>query len=149
MQLPPGYQQQLRRFDAELRVRWSARTHRWLLERKARYGRVSIDPAKYGFAEHDTVVQMRDGYFALGSYGPRELPPVDRLIAYLRTQDVRRRGDQDFDRLAEALADELDAADLAREEQQRAAALADVGDRSGEQWEHERWAQGARVAVPR
>ncbi len=149
MTLPPGYQARLRRFDPELRLRWSPRRHVWLLERRARYERLPVDPRKYGFTEHDTVVQQRDGYFALGEYAPRDLPTCDRLIAYLRTQDVRRRGDQDLARLAEAVADELDAADAAREEKRRRDALDDVGARAGEEWETNKWREGVRVAVPK
>lgn len=149
MTLPPGYQARLKRFDSELRMRWSPRRHVWLLERRARYERLPVDPRKYGFTEHDTVVQQRDGYFALGEYAARELPTCDRLIAYLRTQDVRRRGDQDLARLAEAVADELDAADAAREERQRQAALIDVGDRAAEEWESNKWREGVRVVVPK
>lgn len=148
VRLPPEYHAALLRFDPELRVRWSDRRQRWLLERKARFSRLSIDPAHYGYAEHDTVVQLRDGYFELGSYAPRELPPVDRLCAYLRTQDVRRRGDQDLDHLANAIADELEAREQAAEEAARAAHDRDVGDRAADLWEDDRWQQRLRVAVP-
>lgn len=149
MRLSPGYNRRLARFDADLRIRWSQRRHRWLLERRARYQRLPVDPSRYGSLEHDTVVQMREGYFTLGEYQPAELPSVDRLIAYLRTQDSRRRGDQDFAHLAEALADELDANEATRDEQQRQRALANVAGRAGEQWEHDRWAHGTRIVVPR
>lgn len=149
MRLSPGYNDRLRRFDSDLRVRWSPRRHIWLLERRARYQRLPVNPALYGQQEHDTVVQMRDGYFTLGEYQPAELPSVDRLIAYLRTQDSRRRGDQDFAHLAEALADELDANEATRDEQQRQRALANISGRAGEEWDTNRWRQGVRVAVPR
>jgi hypothetical protein len=147
MRLRPGYNERLRRFDADLRVRWSSRRRVWLLERRARYPRLPVDPARYGYAEHDTVVQMRDGYFSLGEYQARDLPSVDHLIAYLRAQDSRRRGDQNFEALAEALANDLDAQESARGERVRQSALADVAARSGDLWEHHRW-QGQRVAVP-
>lgn len=149
MRLPSGYQARLQRFDQELRLRWSQNRRRWLLERRARYRRLPVDPRRYGQQEHDTLVQMRDGYFTLGEYPPNELPTCDRLIAYLRTQDSRRLGDQDLGRLADALADELDQADADREEKIRQAALGDIADRSGEHWETERWRQGLRVAVSR
>lgn len=145
MRLPSGYNQRLARYDRDLRVRYSQRRHIWLLERRARYPRLPVDPARYGFLEHDTVVQMRDGFFTLGEYPPRSLPPVDRLIAYLRTQDIRRQGDQDLGRLAEAVADELDAQDLAREEQAQRRAVVDIGDRAAELWEHNRWRTNVRV----
>lgn len=149
MRLPPGYHDALVAFDPELRLRWSQRRCRWLLERRARYERLSIDPALYGHAEHDTVIQMRDGYFELGSYQPQELPSIGWLLAYLKSQDIRQRGDQDLDRLANAIADELDAADRAREERQRADATRDIGDRAADLWESDRWRTGVRIAVPR
>lgn len=149
MRLPPTYNARLQRYDRDLRVRWSSRRQQWLLERKARYERLTVNPDLYAPHEHDTVVQMREGYAELGSYPARELPRVDRLIAYLQSQDVWRRGDQDLDRLAHAVADELDAAYAEREQQQRAAIDSDVSDGLDEVWEHERWRAGERVAVPR
>lgn len=149
MRLPPGYHDALTRFDPELRLRWSERRCCWLLERKARFARLPVDPRKYGHAEHDTIIQLRDGYFTLGSYQPKELPSAERLIAYLKTQDTRHRGDQDLARLADAIADELDAADLAREEAQREASNRDTGDRAADLWESQRWEQKLRIAVPR
>lgn len=149
MPLPNSYNRRLARFDPELRVRWSLRRRLWLLERRARYRRLPVDPRRYGYGEHDTVVQMREGYFALGEYQPRDLPTVDRLIAYLRREDARRLGDQDYQALANAIADELDAADEAREERLRQQALGDVAAASGEQWDSDRWRHGLRVAVPR
>lgn len=144
-----AFNARLRRFDRELRVRFSPRRQRFLLERRASYARVTIDPDLYGRAEHDTVQQLRDGYFELGSYLPHDLPRVDQLIAYLRTQDVWHRGDQDFDRLANAVADELDANYATRMTASERAHTEDVGERVGELWEHERWREGQRVAVPR
>jgi hypothetical protein len=144
-----AYNARLLRFDRALRLRWSPRRGRFLLERRASYARLSVDPDLYGRAEHDTVRQLRDGYFELGSYEPRELPRVDRLIAYLRTQDVWHRGDQDLGKLAEAVADELDADYERRTLATEQGHTADVGDRVGELWEHDRWQRGERVTVPR
>lgn len=149
MRLPSTYDRRLRAYDRDLRIRWSDRRARFLLERRASYGRLSIDPDLYGREEHDTVRQLRDGYFELGSYPPRELPPVDRLIAYLQTQDSWHRGDQDLDRLANAIADELDADHQKRQAASEAAHTADVGDRAGDLWESQQWKAGLRVAVPR
>lgn len=149
MRLPASYNRRLQRYDPALRVRWSPRRGRVLLERRASYARISIDPDLYGRAEHDTVRQLRDGFFELGSYVPSEFPPVDRLIAYLQTQDVWRRGDQDLARLAAAVADELDADYDRREAAIAAKHSADVGDQVGELWEHGQWQEGVRVAVPR
>lgn len=149
MRVSDVYSARLRRFDRELRVRFSPRRGRFLLERRASYGRITIDPELYGRDEHDTVRQMRDGYFELGSYGPQELPPADRLIAYLKTQDCWRRGNQDFGKLANAVADELDADYARREQAQRDAANDEIGERAGEFWEAARWQDGQRVAVPR
>ncbi len=149
MRLRPSYNARLASYDPHLRVRYSQRRARFLLERRASYARLSINPDLYGRAEHDTVRQLRDGYCELGSYGPQELPPVERLIAYLKTQDVWRRGTQDFAQLANAVADELDADYVRREQQQRDAVNDEIGERAGEFWEHARWKDGLRVAVPR
>lgn len=144
-----GYNARLARFDRELRLRWSDRRARFLLERRASYARLSIDPDLYGREEHDTVRQLRDGYFELGSYLPDALPPVDRLIAYLKTQDVWRRGDQDFGKLANAVADELDADYDRRMRAAEQQHTADVGDQVGDLWESMVWKSGERVTVPR
>jgi hypothetical protein len=143
------YNDRLTRFDRDLRVRYSPRRARFLLERRASYARLTIDPDLYGRAEHDTVQQLRDGYFELGSYPAAELPRVDRLIAYLQTQDVWHRGDQDLGKLAEAVADELDTDYTRREQATRDAALDDIGERAGEMYDHEVWQSGLRVVVPR
>jgi len=143
------YNARLKRFDAALRIHWSPRRERFLLERRATYARITIDPDFYGRDEHDTVRQMRDGYHEIGSYQPDEFPPVLALIAYLRTQDVWRRGDQDLGKLAEAVADELDADYAKRVAAEEQAHTDDVGDRVGDLWEHDRWQRGERVTVPR
>jgi hypothetical protein len=148
VRLPHGYAARLHRFDPDLRLRFSPRRGQWLLERRARYQRLPVDPRRYGFAEHDTVVQLRDGYFLLGTYQPNDLPTADRLIQYLRSQDTRRGGDQDLQRLAEAVADELDQQDAAREERIRQHHLADVAAAAGEEYEAHRWRTGVRVVVP-
>jgi hypothetical protein len=144
-----AYNARLRRFDAALRIHWSARRGRFLLERRAAYARLSIDPELYGREEHDTVRQLRDGYHEIGSYLPTDFPSVGRLIAYLKTQDVWQRGDQDLGKLAEAVADELDADYYRRAAAVERAHTEDVGERSGELWEARQWQQGNRVSVPR
>lgn len=149
MRVSASYAARLASYDRALRICWSPRRACFLLERRASYARIAIDPDLYGRQEHDTVRQLRDGYFELGSYAPRELPTVDRLIAYLRTQDCWRRGDQDLGKLAEAVADELDQDYVTRTRAAEQAHTADVGDRVGDLWESDQWKQGLRVAVPR
>ena len=144
-----AYNRRLRRFDPLLRVIFSPRRQRFLLERRATYARLSIDPDLYGRAEHDTVRQLRDGYHEIGSYLPGKFPTVTQLIAYLQTQDVWRRGTQDLGRLAEAVADELDADYERRTLANERKHTADVGDQVGELWDHLAWQQGEKVTVPR
>ena len=148
MRLAPGYNERLQAYDRELRIRWSPIQERWLLERKARYQRLSIDPELYGTREHDTVRQLADGFFTVGSYLPHDLPTVDNLIRYLRPRDTWQRGNQELDQLAEALANELDAEDERRREARRKAAVGHAGDVAGEVWEYHRWKEGQRVVVP-
>jgi hypothetical protein len=128
---------------------FSPRRGRVLLERRATYARLSIDPDLYGRAEHDTVRQLRDGYHELASYLAGECPRVEQLIAYLQTQDVWRRGTQDFAQLANAVADELDADYERRRIANEQRHTADVGDQVGELWDHLAWQQGEKVTVPR
>ena len=52
-------------------------------------------------------------------------------------------------KLANAVADELDADYARREQAQRDAVNDEIGERAGEFWEHARWREGSRVAVPR
>ena len=143
MQLALGYNRRLRAYDRALRVRWSPVTERWLLERQARYERNAVDPDVYGDKEHDTYRQLADGYFTLGIYQPHDLPTVDTLIAYLKTQDTWVTG-----KTAEAVADELDADYFARREARRQQANREAGDVAGEVYENHQWSEGHRVTVP-
>ena len=143
MQLAFGYNRRLQRYDSDLRMRWSPTTERWLLERRARYKRTWIDPDTYPDKEHDTYRQLADGYFTLGVYLPRELPTVEQLIDYLKSQDMWALG-----KTAEAVADELDADYFTRREARRTAQTREVGDIGGEVYENHAWSEGRRVAVP-
>ena len=143
MQLPFGYNRRLQRYDRDLRVRWSLSRELWLLERRATYQRAAIDPDAYGDKEHDTYRQIADGYFTLGVYQPRELPPVEALVEYLKSQDTWAMG-----KSAEAVADELDEDYYARQKARREAANREAGDIAGEVYENHAWSEGRRVAVP-
>lgn len=144
MRLAAAYGRILKAYDPLLRMRWSDRRELWLLERKAAYERVDLDPDVYGDREHDTIRQLADGYFTLGVYQPHDLPTVHQLIAYLKSQDVQRMG-----KTAEAVADELDADYWQRRETRKQQANRKAGEVAGEVWESDRWASGQRVVVPR
>lgn len=143
MNLPPAYNRRLQRYNADLRVRWSSTREVWLLESRARYRRADVDPDAYGDREHDTFRQLADGYFTLGIYQPRELPPVDRLIAYLKSQDTWALG-----KTAEQIADELDADYETRREKRRRDAVDDAGHMAGEYHDALKVQAGERAFVP-
>lgn len=100
---PKNYNRKLQAFDSQLRVRWSEDRERWLIERRAGYRRLDLNPASMS---RETYIQRRDGYFTLGFYPPRELPPIDRLIAHLQRMDTWRPG-----LTADSIANQLDADD--------------------------------------
>ena len=103
MRLPRSYNRRLQRADPLLRMRWSEERECWLLERKISRG-VLPNPAT--IRSRDTYQQMRDGYSTLGIYPPRQIPGVDRLVAYLQRVDTWKMG-----RTPDQIADRLDEAD--------------------------------------
>lgn len=140
MTLPPGYQKRLQRFDRWLRMRWSESSQRWLLERKAAYARIDVDPATLA---HDTFVQMRDGFFTLSEFPPRGLPQIDRLITALRRSDTWNMGMTSDD-----IASYMDDRDAYRREAQRKAFRAAMGDLASESYDDLAWYEKRRVTVP-
>lgn len=142
MNLAPGYNWRLRRYNPDLRVRWSPSREVWLLESRARYRR-AINPALYDEHENDTFRQVADGYFTLGIYQPRDLPTVDRLIDYLKSQDTWALG-----KTAEQIADELDADYEARRAKRRRDAVDDAGHMAGEYHDALKVQAGERAFVP-
>ena len=89
MNLPKDYNKKLQRWDDMLRMRWSQQLERWVLERKYRRALWSLTP---GTLTDEAFLQMRDGYTTLGTYDPRELPNIDRLILHLGWADTWRTG---------------------------------------------------------
>lgn len=92
MNLPPRYNKLLQRAYPDCRMRWSAAKEEWLLERKAFYRRLDIDPAHYPPHALDTFIQHRDGYYTAGSFPPEQLPPADKLVAFLQAMDPVKLG---------------------------------------------------------
>lgn len=99
-------------------MRWSGALEEWLLERRAYYARMDIDPSKYPAGAVDTFIQRRDGYYRAGSFAPNNLPQIDRLIAFLRLMDPRNLGyDLDNPEAHNLIADELEKRESIEEEQ--------------------------------
>ena len=151
MTLPRNYQKRLQRAYPDCRMRWSERRECWLLERRANYRRVDINPEKYPAEALDTFIQHRDGYYLAGFYPPTHLPNVDRLVEYLRSQDpdLMDLGPGDAVERAARLAEAIEAREAeqlakARREQtfEHSGAGADLYDSLA-------WEEGRRVAVPR
>ena len=135
MELPRGYQKRLQRSDSLLRMRWSEPSWRWFLERKATYARADIDPA--GLAP-DTYIQRRDGYLTLWTYGPRDLPTIDRLLQVLGWGDTWRMGG------ANAVSSELEANESRREDVAAAWDRRNTEDRTSDYYDQYVAEQGAR-----
>ena len=140
MTLPKGYDKRLRLFDPLLRMRWSQQREEWILERKC------ARPIHQGFIEawSDAAIQNRDGYFELGSYAPRELPNIDRLLNYLRWADTWNMGED-----ADTIADHMDKRWIDAQRRRKAHFRDEMGARAGEAYDTLAWQSGARVAVPR
>lgn len=90
MELPRHYNKILQKTYPDCRIRWSVMKECWLLERKANYARVDIDPSKYPEHALDTFIQRRDGYYTAGAYHPQRLLPVDFLVQILLANDTAR-----------------------------------------------------------
>lgn len=140
MNLPRGYNRRLQRWDSQLRMRWSETLEEWVLERKAAYGRLDLDPA---FLCPDTFTQMRDGYFTLGTYPPRDLPTVDRLISYLQFSDLWNNG-MTVEEMQQYMDDRWLAAHLYQKQKRREL----MGDLHQAANSYIAWRSGERVTVP-
>lgn len=141
MELPRGYNRGLRRFDPDLRMRWSGEREEWLLERK--FAR-SVAPGVAANAFSDAAIQARDGYLELGSYGPRELPSLDRLVAHLRWADTWNMGMN-----ANDIADHMDREWVAAERTRARKFRELVGEAASDSWDSLGWREGRTVTVPR
>jgi len=116
MDLPRGYNKTLQRAFPDCRMRWSNASEEWLLERRANYARLDIDPSKYPAGAVDTFIQRRDGYYEAGSFAARNLPDVNRLVAFLRLMDPRNLDvDLDNPEAHNIIADRIEAREQAEE----------------------------------
>lgn len=150
MNLPPHYNERLQRAYPELRMRWSEVRETWLLEQRAHYARLDINPADYPRNALDTFIQHQDGYFLSGMYEPRSLPQVDRLVQFLYAHDTRRLdlgGGSDADR-ARRLADMYDTRDAAYRTKLKRDNSFEATGAGGELYERLAWEEGRRVSVP-
>lgn len=140
----------LRRFNRRLqrrhplvRVRWSDKHKVYVLEEKARYGRLNLDPRSYPADAVDTFIQHRDGYTTVEFF--RALPDVSRLADALEASRVvallQRAGAKDSDELGAV----LDAEYAAKYERNRAAFRDVVGEAASDEWDRAQWRTGSRV----
>lgn len=151
MDLPRNYNRRLQHAYPDLRMRWAEDgSERWLLERRANFRRVPPDPNKYPRDAIDTFIRHRDGFYLVGFYEPRSLPPVDRLVTFLRSQDTARMdlGPGTPEEQAVRIAEKF-------EEREREQSRKNKEDQSfyhsgagGELYDRLAWEEGRRVAVP-
>lgn len=122
-------------------MRWSNEREEWLLERRfMRSVAAGLTPDPFS----DAAIQARDGYLELGSYGPRELPTLDRLVAHLKWADTWNMGMS-----AEAIADHMDVEWVAAERARARKFRELVGEAASDSWDSLGWREGRTVAVPR
>jgi len=149
--LPRGYNKTLQRAYPDCRIRWSERFECWLLERKANYARVDINPANYPREALDTFIQRRDGYYTAGRYHPQGLPPVDLLVRILRANDTALMDvagatpEEQAANFTQAL-EEREREELEKVRVDNSFYGSGVG---GELYDQLAWAEGRRVSVPR
>lgn len=150
MNLPRNYNKRLQREYPDCRMRWSDRQECWLLEKKAAYSRVDIDPKKYPKEAVDTFIQRRDGYYLSGSYPANHLPQIDRLLAYLRSQDPVRMGLNPNKPLEEAarIATAIEAREAEERRRVRKSQTYEGSGVGGELYDRLAWEEGRRAAVP-
>lgn len=145
------YNKVLQRTYPDCRIRWSERRECWLLERKAAYARLDIDPSKYPRDAVDTFIQRRDGYYLAGRYHPRGLPPVDLLVRILLANDTARMDvagatpEEQAQNYMNAMEERENAA---RDKRSRDYTFQESGA-GGELYNQLAWAEGRRVAVPK
>lgn len=150
MELPRDYNKRLQRAYSDCRMRWSERREAWQLERRADFARTDLNPEKYPRDAVDTFIRRRDGFYLTGEYPANGLPPIDRLIAFLHSQDPVRLGldpakaVEEAARIASAIED--------RERASRAKTRYDnsyEGSGAGaELYDQLAWEEGRRSAVP-
>ena len=135
MRLDKSYNARLQRFDGLLRMRWSTERELWVLERKYRRAAWSIGAV----VADDAAIQLRDGYLELGTYEPRALPHVDRLIQYLGWADTWRYGLR-----PEQFAETYEQHHEVKAEQKEAKVQRHLRDRASDTWDDVASLMGSR-----
>jgi len=148
--LPRNYNKHLRAAYPDCRIRWSNRQECWLLERRANYGRVDIDPAKYPKDAIDTFIQRRDGMYTAGRYHPNGLPPVELLVKILRANDTARMdiAGKTPEEQAENYCNMLEEQEAERVRLANKNASFVESGVGNELYDQLAWAEGRRVSVP-
>jgi hypothetical protein len=145
------YNKKLQQTYPDCRIRWSERQEVWLLERKARFARLDINPKNYPSEAVDTFIQLRDGYYRAGRYEPTGLPPVELLVKILLANDTALMAVEGKTPEDQANA-WCDAAEEMEREAKRRAAKEQTFEHSGigsDMYDQLAWAEGRRVSVPR
>lgn len=121
-----------------------------MLERKATYARLDINPEKYPREAVDTLKRMQDGYFLVGEYAPERLPDADRLVAFLRSQDPDRMdlGGGDPVERAARLASAIEDREAEEKRALRRSQSFSESGVGGELYDQLAWEEGRRAAVP-
>lgn len=135
----------LKRYDRDLRLRFSKEKKRWILERKCSpqylMPPVFYSQREYGIVEvplspdADLSIQYRDGYIFICDTAE----PSMRLIKELWLSDSRRIGKQFVKRLAEKWDQD--------EQKKRLSRISHFSDIASEVQDSLHWKQGSRSAV--
>lgn len=132
-------------------MRWSERRESWLLERRATYARLDINPSKYPSEAVDTFIRHRDGYYLAGEYGPRSLPDPHFLVIYLKANDSTRMdlgGGSDVEKAARLaqMFEDRETEQITKKRRDESFYESGAG---GELYDRLAWEEGRRVSVPR
>lgn len=106
MRPPEWFVKQMRAFDADLRIRWSARLQLWQIERQVKRSAHPGTIRNDGW--HDDYIRAQDGYILVASVQPGKIGP--HIFQKLRDCDLWANGGW------EKIADQIEDAEQAREE---------------------------------
>lgn len=120
---------------------------RFVLEERADYKRLDVDPAKYPPDAHDTFIQHRDGYTTVCYFS--RLPEVGKLCEALNASRVEVLLERANARTSDDLADRLDEEDAIKQAARSREFRGNVDAIASSEYDSAQWRIGSRVAVPR
>lgn len=136
MKPPNWFIKEMKAFDSDLRLRWSKRLCMWQLERQVRRG---LHPGTMrGDEGHDDFIRARDGFLLVLTIKPRML--CREIFESLKLSDLWSNGGW------KKLADDLDAAETARENQEWKTFNDDVHAMNREAYDFIQRRNGARIS---